>query len=234
MAPENALTVLDDAIADGDPALVVVDVDWERFLPTFTLLRPSPLLGALPEVAALAARESRLDAADASPAGDLLGLPPAERAGRLLDLVRAGVAAVLGHASGDQVEPHRAFRDIGFDSLTAVELRNRLRKATGLPLAATVVFDHPSPQALADHLHAALGGEPDPAEEMAAVLERLEKALLAAGDAFDRDRLVGRVQTMLTRITAAADGPDETVAAIDDASDDDLFAFINEELGKSN
>ena len=80
----------------------------------------------------------------------------------MLDLVRTQVAVVLGHDGPDAISPRRAFSDIGFDSLAAVELRNALGTMTGLPLPATVIFDHPSPRALADHILDRLAGPQNP------------------------------------------------------------------------
>ncbi|WP_285544170.1 type I polyketide synthase, partial [Streptomyces lavendulae] len=86
----------------------------------------------------------------------LMGLPVAEREGVLLELVCGRVAVVLGHSGAGAVDAERAFRDLGFDSLTAVELRNVLKAETGLRLPPTLIFDYPTPVALARHLLAEL------------------------------------------------------------------------------
>ncbi|MEV0505667.1 type I polyketide synthase, partial [Streptomyces spectabilis] len=126
---------------------------------------PSPLIGALPELRRprrAGAGVSAAAAGEAAPvsawAAELAGHPEAERQRLVLDLVRTEAAAALGYAGAEAVEPTRAFRELGFDSLTAVELRNRLTAATEVELPATAVFDHPSPEALARHLLAGLTG----------------------------------------------------------------------------
>ncbi len=150
MSAESALSSLREAVDSGEPAVVVASVDWERFAPAFTAVRPSPLLADLVGVG---------ETETVSPLVQrLASLTAAEQDRALLDLVCAQVAVVLGHSSGAEVETGRAFREVGFDSLTAVELRNRLNAVTGLKLATTVVFNHTNPIALAGHLRAELLG----------------------------------------------------------------------------
>ncbi|MCW5254770.1 SDR family NAD(P)-dependent oxidoreductase, partial [Streptomyces sp. SHP 1-2] len=159
MRPELAIAALQQSLDHDDTFVAVADIDWARFVPLFTALRPSPLLTELPE-----AREVTSAGADAQadPPGTgsdselrrtLLGLPEADRLRTLTELVSGHAAAVLGRSGADAIRPDRAFKDLGFESLMAVELRNRLNAATGLRLPATLVFDHPTPAALAAALH---------------------------------------------------------------------------------
>ena len=90
----------------------------------------------------------------------LHGLPEAEQHAILLDLVRANIATVLGTTTPEAIDPDRAFQELGFDSLTAVEMRNRLKTATGLALSPTLIFDYPTPNSLAGYIRTELAGVP--------------------------------------------------------------------------
>ena len=152
MAPERAITALVQAVDARESGVTVADVDWTRFAEAFTSSRPSPLLADV-------APPSRRTADDEAPLRNrLAAMGPADRSRELLDLVRRGVAAVLGHADPQAFAATTPFADLGFDSLTGVDLRNRLSQATGLDVPTTAVFDHPNTAALADHLGAQLGG----------------------------------------------------------------------------
>jgi polyketide synthase 12 len=233
----TALSALDGILAGTDSCPVFVDVDWARFFPSYSALRPSPFLQDLPDVRRLAG------AGGPEPAGvpgaalvrRLAALPEEERDRAVLDLVAVQVAAVLGYASVDDVDETRAFKDIGFDSLTAVQLRNRLAAATELRLPVTLVFDYPTPVLLAGYLRARVAADVPTASDAAlAELDRLESAVAAVSDGDDaHGELVNRLRGLLSRLTSGdgESGPDATTT-LDGASDDELFDFINKQLGR--
>ncbi|MFD6347964.1 SDR family NAD(P)-dependent oxidoreductase, partial [Streptomyces roseolus] len=147
----RGLALFDAALASGTALAVPAAFDLPRLRAAG---EPSALLRRLVPAAARARRAvaSGPGASGSDWAGQLATLSAEERAAAVLDLVRGVVATVLGHADARSVDPERAFKDTGFDSLAGVELRNRLNAATGLRLPATLVFDHPSPAAVATFL----------------------------------------------------------------------------------
>ncbi|CAM5738389.1 type I polyketide synthase [Mycolicibacterium aubagnense] len=177
MTPGQALKLFDDALTIDHPVPVAAHLDRAALntkarngsLPTlFSGLVRSPrrrLTTASGDVPGLSALTQRLK-----------GLPPDEQHTLLTEMVCAQAAAVLGHPTPEDIDRDAAFEDLGFDSLTAVELRNRLKTVTGLALPPTLIFDHPSPSALATHLAGALTDTTAPAAPTVAHVGSRESA----------------------------------------------------------
>jgi acyl carrier protein len=231
---EQGLALFDRTLSCSEP--VAVAVRWDN-----AGLQSRAEAGSLPAVLRGLVRSPRR--AVAGPATGPSGVAgPAlvtrlgalsETDGRrlLAELVCGHVAAVLAHASADAVDESQAFSELGFDSLTAVELRNRLDLATGLRLPATLAFDHPSPAALVDHLYRSLAPTPPSAEEtLRAHLDQVAGML----DDSVRAKLVAILQSTATRWGTGAQADEAELAAVaarlDEASDEDLFALIDSEL----
>ncbi|WP_442930842.1 SDR family NAD(P)-dependent oxidoreductase [Micromonospora sp. NBC_00421] len=165
MDPEHGIAALQQALDRDDVSVTVADVEWADFAPRLAELRSARLFDGVPEArSALDARRADAESSTEGLAQRLAGMSDADRQRVLLQTVRAEAAAVLRHETVDAVAPNRAFKDAGFDSLTALELRNRLNSTTGLNLPSTVVFDHSTPSTLAKFVGGVLVGAP--AEEV--------------------------------------------------------------------
>ncbi|MPY60379.1 SDR family NAD(P)-dependent oxidoreductase [Streptomyces spongiae] len=237
LAVAEALALLDTALAVNEPLAVPV------------ALRTSALAagsGQVPfvlrDLVPTAGRRWRV-AASGGAAGTglverLRGLGPAERDRVLLDTVLTEVAGVLGHGSAGAVDASRAFKELGFDSLTAVDLRNRLNRVTGLQLPATLIFDHPTILSLRDHISAelALSDDGDTAFLMGE-LDKLGTVLAETAPAADDDThaaIGDRLQQLLATWSAGAtdggnqDADDGNRVELDNATDDELFALLDD------
>jgi acyl carrier protein len=234
MSTSEAFTLFDVSLRSVEAQLVPTRLN-------LAALRDQAAAGQLPALMRGLIRAPRTMAG--GPTGDqvgaesltrrLAGMPDAERAHVLLGLVRGHAATVLGHATAAGIGAQQTFKEAGFDSLTAVELRNRLTEATRIRLPATLVFDHPTPTAVARLLQRELGVAPAPTTSpVLAELDRLEQTLSRAELDDDARALVAtrlaKLSTSWDRSAEADDGFD-----LDSATDDQIFAFIDNEIGQS-
>ncbi|MET9804906.1 beta-ketoacyl reductase, partial [Streptomyces sp. NPDC006368] len=231
LAGDDAMALFDAAHAAGESVLAVTRLDTRALraqgdqVPVLLrgLVRTAP---------------KRRTASGAGPdrgpglAERLAALPAAERDRMLTDLVRGRVAAVLGHSDPGTIDGDRAVQELGFDSLTAVELRNQLGTETGLRLPTTLVFDHPTPRAIAAYLADRLAvKEVAPDEPVLAELSRLRAAIEGLAS---EEGAHGRITARLRELLAAADtaagaaAPDQDDEDLETASDEELFALIDE------
>ncbi|MCC3772323.1 polyketide synthase dehydratase domain-containing protein, partial [Streptomyces sp. UNOC14_S4] len=229
--PETETLALFDAALGlaGGPELVLARLDRAALL-----AHPEAVRGPLRDLAggADARRSGRgADTQDAlgadALARRLATLSEDERERELVTLVRTQAAAVLGLPGTEEVGPERAFKEVGFDSLMAVELRNRLMRGTGVHLRSTLVFDYPNPVSLARHVLERLAEAASAATPMLADLDRLHEALpTALSEDGARDRIAERLRELL----ALCEAPDDTLEAddLESATDDELFSLVDQ------
>ncbi|WP_103350655.1 type I polyketide synthase [Amycolatopsis sp. CA-128772] len=229
----EGMDLFDAALASGQPQLVPVKLDLRE------VRAGAKHGGAIPPLLRGLVRAGRQQARTAS-AGDgelvqrLAGLAAAEQEALLVDLVRERAAAVLGHGGSEGVPAEMAFKDAGFDSLTSVELRNRLREGTGLKLPATLVFDYPTPLVLARHLRAELGVSEDALSLVQAKIEDVES--LISGLRLDesmKSSITLRLQGLVAKCNGVLEEAGAATAAdhLEAASADEVLEFIHDELG---
>jgi acyl transferase domain-containing protein/NADPH:quinone reductase-like Zn-dependent oxidoreductase/NADP-dependent 3-hydroxy acid dehydrogenase YdfG/acyl carrier protein len=240
LSTPRALQLFDDAVLADRPVLVAARLDAAG-------------LGAggvvPPLLRDLAARRGRRLVVDADSAQSmsglvtrLQGLSAEQRRSLLVELVCTNAATVLGHSSAD-IDADVAFQDLGFDSLTAVELRNRLKTATGLTLSPAVIFDHPTPAALAEHIDGQLSSAPIATDtpnnepnrlarfdDIARELQTLVNQADWSPD--DKTHFSARIQTILSDLTTK---PLNESPPIDDdiatATESQLFAILDDDVG---
>ncbi|MEU8252232.1 KR domain-containing protein, partial [Nonomuraea sp. NPDC048916] len=223
---DEALALFDASLAAEDAVVLPIRFDL-AVLRARADEAPAMLRGLAPRPPA------RRASATEGLARRLTGMAPADREEFLVALVSGQVAAVLGHQDPGAIDVGRAFSELGFDSLSAVELRNALGVATGLRLPATLVFDHPTVTALARRLAEELGeGGTDHTARVLAEVDRLQEVLDGA-DA-DRAAVAARLEVLLRSLRDGSDVPDDDSISddiSDDITDDELFAVLDKELG---
>ena len=228
LSSTQGMELYDAAYAQGDALLLPVGLD-------FAMLRRWAAAGLLPALLRGVVRvPSRRAVSGGSLARRLADAPEAEHEGIVMELVRAETAAVLGHANSRAIDPQRTFRDLGFDSLTAVELRNRLNAIAGLRLDATLVFDYPRPAQVASHILELLGrNRAGPEVLVDADIDKLQERLatLATG-APERRRITSRLQALVDELRGAPMAENGVAVAqkIQSASAEEVFNFIDREL----
>ncbi|OBB81207.1 polyketide synthase [Mycobacterium colombiense] len=239
LSTAQALAAFDAAMLVDVPVLVAARVDRAALSDNIAAL--PPLLREL--VAGPTRRvivDSDVAASTTGLSARLHGLTPEARQRELVDLVCGNAAMVLGVPNPADVDAGRAFQELGFDSLTAVELRNRLKNATGLNLSPTLIFDYPTPTLLAAHLDTQLAGTAG-ADDQPNLMGRFNditrelQALLAAPtwNADDKSVLRARIHSLLAALPPGdlsdAEHLDDD---LDAATESQLFAILDEELGR--
>jgi polyketide synthase 12 len=236
LALDDALSLFDAALIADQPYLAAARIDRaalrtkaaDNTLPPMFVDLIGPTRRRVDDTLAAAQSKNAL-------AQRLSGLAADEQQAMVLDLLRGHMATVLGLPHPEAIHPELAFSDHGFDSLTAVELRNRLKSATGLTLSPTLIFDYPNPTKLAAYIRSQVVDESEPAAEAAEPGE-IELARAVASIPIKRLRQAGLLDTLL-KLAQSGQQPAEPVARDQNIEDMDLqqlltaFDFDDEDDG---
>ncbi|MGZ4511845.1 MAG: SDR family NAD(P)-dependent oxidoreductase, partial [Mycobacterium sp.] len=237
MSSDEALELMDTALIVDEPFLLPAHIDLAALRVKFDGGTLPPMFVDLINAPTRRQVDDSLAAAKSKSAllQRLEGLPEDEQQAVLLDLVRSNIAIVLGNSSPESIDPDRAFQELGFDSLTAVEMRNRLKSATGLALSPTLIFDYPNSAALAGYMHRELVGASEQQSPAAAPGEaEIQRAV--GSIPVKRLRQAGVLELLLALANEAdgsrREGQSPAVAATSekDIADMDLDALVNAAL----
>ncbi|MEU8897603.1 type I polyketide synthase [Nocardia sp. NPDC048505] len=219
---EEGLALLDSALTLGQATAVPAKID-------VATLRKN--IDDLPATLRAVVRAGRRTADGGSVessklVASLIGKSETEQERLILEIIRAHGAAVLGHDSPEAVGVDQPFMDLGFDSLSAVEFRNRLKSSTGAKLPTTVVFDYPTPAALAGYLRQQIAPADDRPARIVAQIDALRGVCADVElDRSELDDITARLNELVR--TLRGEEPDEVLASLDSADDDELFDFID-------
>jgi acyl transferase domain-containing protein len=233
---ETGLGLLDVALDSGDDDATAVASLWDLAALRARLADGAAIPAVLRSLVRAPRRANRTAAstsADSKTAGfaeRIAGLDHEAARAAVLELVRNRVAAALAYPDPSAVDPDRPFAELGFDSLTSVELRNRLSADTGLRLPAALVFNRPTVTGVAEHLLRELApAEPAPAEALGQALDRIGEQLEAATPD-ERDRAEALLEAALGRLRGGREGGTADAAALEFASDEEIFQFLDSRL----
>ncbi|MEB4212195.1 type I polyketide synthase, partial [Mycobacterium sp. 94-17] len=231
MSSQQALELMDTALIVDEPFMLPAHIDLAALRVKFDGGTLPPMFVDLINAPTRRQVDDSLAAAKSKSAllQRLEGLPEDEQRAVLLDLVRANIATVLGNSSPESIDPDRAFQELGFDSLTAVEMRNRLKAATGLALSPTLIFDYPNSAALAGYMYSELVGA---SEQHAPAVAPGEAEIQRVVGSIPVKRLrQAGVLELLLALASEAEGAAQPGAAATttekDIADMDLDALLN-------
>lgn len=231
MSSADALQLFDTAMIVDEPFMLPAHIDFAALKVKFDGGTLPPMFVDLINAPTRRQVDDSLAAAKSKSAllQRLEGLPEDEQHAVLLDLVRSHIATVLGSASPEAIDPDRAFQELGFDSLTAVEMRNRLKSATGLALSPTLIFDYPNSAALAGYMRRELLGS-SPQDTSAVAAGEAELQRIVASIPVKRLRQAGVLDLLLALANETeTSGQDPALAptAEQEIADMDLDDLVN-------